>query len=187
MKEGTDPKNVYYSNGVKYYKRWTVLDVEADTVETIKLHSGQKKITTGKALDELIIQSVVNNADKEIIGLDYWQVISHYPKYFKEFASQMLAAGHEIHIITAVGEERSKVVFNDINKTRVPHTKKHMVIFKDPKESPELKLAKCKELGITTFYDDRDDVVRLLNKNGIVAMRVTRKDNSTYDLEAEQT
>lgn len=62
----------------------------------------------------------------------------------------------------------------------------HEVVFDSPKESPELKLAKCQELGIEMFFDDRDDVCRLLNKHGIVAMRVTRKDNSTYDLEAER-
>lgn len=186
MNEGQDPKNVYYVGGVKYYKRWTVLDVEADAVDIVKHHSKTKKVSTGKALNDLLVQSVVNNAQKEKIGLDYWQVISHYPEYFKVFAQQMLDAGHEIHIVTAVGEERAKRVFADINKTGVPYTSRHKVIFKDPKESPELKLKKCKELGITVFYDDRDDVCRLLNKNGIVAMRVTRKDNSTYDLDAEQ-
>ena len=36
------------------------------------------------------------------------------------------------------------------------------------------------------FFDDRDDVCRELNKAGIMAMRVTRKDNSTYDLGAER-
>lgn len=59
------------------------------------------------------------------------------------------------------------------------------LLFDDPKESPELKLKKCQELGIEVFYDDRDDVTRLLSKDGILAMQVTRKDNSTYDLGAE--
>ena len=36
------------------------------------------------------------------------------------------------------------------------------------------------------FFDDRDDVCKLLNKNGILGLRVTRKDNSTYDLDAER-
>jgi hypothetical protein len=36
------------------------------------------------------------------------------------------------------------------------------------------------------FFDDRDDLCRLLNQHGIVAMRVTRKDGSMYDLGAEQ-
>jgi hypothetical protein len=56
-----------------------------------------------------------------------------------------------------------------------------------PRESPHLKLAKCQELGIEVFYDDRDDVCRMLNKHGILAMRVPRTDGSTYDLDAERT
>ena len=62
----------------------------------------------------------------------------------------------------------------------------HTVVFEHPSESPALKVAKAKELGLDMFFDDRDDVCRELNKAGIMAMRVTRKDNSTYDLGAER-
>ena len=50
----------------------------------------------------------------------------------------------------------------------------HEVVFEHPGQSPELKLAKCQEIGITVFYDDRDDVCRLLTDHGILAMRVSR-------------
>jgi len=45
---------------------------------------------------------------------------------------------------------------------------------------------KCWELGITVFYDDRDDVCRLLTKHGILAMRVTRNDDGADDVDAER-
>jgi acid phosphatase class B len=185
MKSSEEPKNIKYENGVKYYKRWTVLDVNADVIEAIKNMASTDKTSVGKALEKLA-QKQLRRKEGLKIGLDYWQVISHYTEYFRDFAQKMMAAGHEIYIVTAVGKERSKDVFRHIDETGVPHTDKIAVIFKDPKESPELKLQACLDLGISVFYDDRDDVCRLLNQNDIIAMRVTRKDNSTYDLQAEQ-
>jgi len=120
------------------------------------------------------------------IGLDYWQVCSHYPDYFRELAKHMLLTGSEVHIISAIGATRIGTIEKQVRKLDIPFTAVHEVVFDDPKQSPKLKLGKCKELGITVFYDDRDDVCRLLNYKGILAMRVTRKDNSTYDLDAEQ-
>jgi acid phosphatase class B len=120
------------------------------------------------------------------IGFDYWQVISHYPDFFAELNSMFWFYGHEVHVISAVGPTRRNTVLAEVIRLIPDNTPKvHEVIFNHPSESPELKLAKCKELGIDVFFDDRDDVCRLLNQNGITAMRVTRKDNSTYDLDAE--
>jgi hypothetical protein len=62
----------------------------------------------------------------------------------------------------------------------------HEVVFRHPRESPVLKLAKCQELGIEVFYDDREDVCRLLNRNGILAFRVPRRDAAEDDLTAER-
>lgn len=124
-----------------------------------------------------------------IVGFDYWQVISHYPEYFRQLAEMHQFAGDEVHVISAIGKTRIGTIADDVIGSishAVPTRNIHEVVFKKSFESPELKLAKCKELGITVFYDDRDDVCRLLNANGILAMRVTRKDNSTYDLGAER-
>lgn len=127
-----------------------------------------------------------------IVGFDYWQVISHYPHEIGTLVDS-LAAYHpplnEIHVISAIGKGRIGTIAADVHKEwpSFPDANIHEVVFKSPKESPELKLAKCKELGIQMFFDDRDDVCRLLNANGIIAMRVTRKDNSTYDLGAERS
>ena len=126
-----------------------------------------------------------------IIGIDYWQVLSHHQEYFCELIRNHMNAGHAVHIVSAVGKNRIKTVDNEVRKIMqnngvgAYYPQVTEVIFDKPVESPELKLAACQALGITVFYDDRDDVCRLLNKHGIVAMRVTRKDNSTYDLGAE--
>lgn len=99
-----------------------------------------------------------------------------------------LLEGDHVYVVSAVGSKKAGTVLEAVRKIVpfLPEYRIHEVLFNNPKQSPELKLAKCKELGITVFYDDREDVCRLLNKNGILAMRVTRKDNSTYDLGAEQ-
>jgi acid phosphatase class B len=119
------------------------------------------------------------------VGFDYWQVLSHYPVQFRALGEALSLAGHHVYVVSAVGKSRAGTV-----KAEVEHlgfdVPVHEVVFDNPKQSPELKLAKCQELGIEVFYDDRDDVCRLLSKHGILAMRVTRKDNTTYDLEAER-
>lgn len=122
-----------------------------------------------------------------IVGFDYWQVISHYPDTMRHLAMIHHAAGDTVVIISAVGKNRIGTVAKAVkNKGFDPaFYNVFEVIFDDPSQSPELKLKMCKELNVELFYDDRDDVCRLLNKNDIVAMRVTRRDNSTYDLGAE--
>lgn len=123
---------------------------------------------------------------RPVIGFDYWQVLSHFPEQFQALFDDLMDANTEVHIISAVGKERAGTVKAALEKLGYYYGQVHEVVFDHPSQSPELKLAKCKELGITMFFDDRDDVCRLLNKHGILACRVTRKDNSTYDLGAEQ-
>ena len=97
--------------------------------------------------------------------------------------------GADVHVISAIGKGRIGTIASDVQAhyPYFPSKNVHEVVFEKAKESPELKLAKCKELGINMFFDDRDDVCALLNENGIVAMRVTRKDGSKYDLRSERS
>jgi len=116
-----------------------------------------------------------------IVGFDYWQVLSHYPVQLTYLISALTSEGHTVVVVSAVGNNRIGTVKREVRLLGFDNPV-YEVIFKDPKESPQLKLEKCKELGITMFFDDRDDVCKLLNANGILAFRVTRRDNSTYDL-----
>jgi acid phosphatase class B len=108
-----------------------------------------------------------------IVGFDYWHVLSHYPRQIGHLISIHQAAGDEVHVISAIGRGRVGTVEREVREVSdVPVV--HEVVFTHPRESPELKLAKCFELGIEIFYDDREDVCRLLAKNGILALRVPR-------------
>lgn len=120
-----------------------------------------------------------------IVGFDYWQVISHFPHYMGTLSAMHRQRGDDVVIISAIGKNRLGTVEAACRALGFQEPV-HEVLFDNPSQSPELKLSKCLELGVTVFYDDRDDVCRLLNKHGIMALRVTRKDNSTYDLGAEQ-
>lgn len=108
------------------------------------------------------------------IGLDYWNVISHHPVYFRELAAGALAAGHEVHVLSSIGRVRSGTIAADVAVCGVPVTAVHELVFAHPRESPALKTARAVELGITVFYDDRDDVCRAMTGAGTLAMRVTR-------------
>jgi len=119
-----------------------------------------------------------------IVGFDYWQVLSHYPEQFRHLMKVHDRAGDTVHVISAIGRGRIGTIEDEVRPlSTVPQV--HEVVFTHPRESPVLKLAKCQELGIEVFYDDREDVCRLLNRNGILALRVTRRDDGD-DLRAER-
>jgi acid phosphatase class B len=108
-----------------------------------------------------------------IVGFDYWHVISHYPEQIGHLIALHAAAGDEVHVVSAIGRGRIGTVEAEVRLvTDVPTV--HEVVFDHTRESPELKLAKCRELGIEVFYDDREDVCRLLAANGVLAFRVPR-------------
>lgn len=119
-----------------------------------------------------------------VIGFDYWQVLSHYGDRLRPLVEAYTAAGHEVVVISAVGHKRAGTVEPAVRELGYA-LPVHEVVFANPKESPQLKLAKCYELGVTVFYDDRDDVCRLLSRHGVLAFRVTRADDAGDDLGAE--
>lgn len=122
-----------------------------------------------------------------IIGFDYWQVLSHYPNEIATLESA-LYDDHETHFISAVGNSRKGSVTAEVLKVIPGFEPSHVheVVFQHPRQSPELKLAKCKELGIQMFFDDRTDVVDLLNQNGVLAFLVPRKKRGQSDTQAER-
>jgi acid phosphatase class B len=121
-----------------------------------------------------------------IVGFDYWQVLSHYPDEIAHLMAVHELVGDRVHVVSAVGQKRAGTVEAEVRAiTAVPEV--HEVVFSHPSQSPALKLAKCRELGIEVFYDDRDDVCRLLSRHGILAMRVPRRDAAESDLTGERT
>lgn len=108
-----------------------------------------------------------------IVGFDYWQVLSHWPKQIAHLMEVHLRAGDEVHVVSAIGSGRIGTVEDEV-RVHSAEAVVHEVVFRDPSEAPQLKLAKCRELGIEVFYDDREDVCRVLAEHGILALRVPR-------------
>ena len=112
------------------------------------------------------------------VGIDYYRTISAYPQQFGLMISNLLHGGETVYIVSAVGGKSAGTVRQavlDLYPWLSAYTDMvHEVRFRRPHESPALKLAKCKELGIEIFYDDRSDVCDLLNENGILAFKVPR-------------
>jgi acid phosphatase class B len=119
-----------------------------------------------------------------IVGFDYWQVLSHYPAQFSHLMALHARAGDEVHVVSAIGRGRIGTVEAEVRRHSAEATV-HEVVFRDPREAPVLKLAKCQELGIEVFYDDREDVCRLLAKHGVLALRVPRREDAD-DLAGER-
>lgn len=120
------------------------------------------------------------------IGFDYWQVLSHYPDEIRHLINMHRVMGDDVHIISAIGKTRVGTIAGEVNAiVPMPEHCVHEVVFSKSKESPELKLAKCQELGIEVFYDDRKDVCDLLNCHGILTFQVPRQTDTT-DLRSER-
>jgi acid phosphatase class B len=109
-----------------------------------------------------------------ILGLDYWNVISTHPDYFRQLARFHLDAGDEVHVISAIGPGRAGTTADEIKALGIPFTAVHEVVFDHPRESPWRKRDLAVRLGIGVFYDDRDDVCEEMASSGILALRVTR-------------
>ena len=121
-----------------------------------------------------------------VVGFDYWQVLSHWPEQVRHLIDVHARVGDEVHVVSAIGDGRRGTVEADVRAvSAVPAV--HEVVFADQGDAPALKLAKCRELGIAVFYDDREDVCRLLAEHGILALRVPRRDAAPDDLAAERS
>ena len=121
-----------------------------------------------------------------IVGFDYWQVLSHWPEQMRHLIEVHERAGDEVHVVSALGRRRYGTVEREVRRIS-PVPAVHEVVFEHSREAPELKLAKCQELGIELFYDDRDDVCRMLTTHGILGLRVPRRGGERDDLAAERT
>lgn len=118
-------------------------------------------------------------------GFDYWNVCSDHPEIFRDLAVALLRSGHEVHVVTAIGKNRKGTIAGEVQDLGIPVTAVHEVIFRHPRQSPELKVAKALELGLDVFWDDRDDVCYAMTEAKILACRVTRPGPRKVDIAVE--
>ncbi len=105
-------------------------------------------------------------------GFDYWKTISTHQEVLLPMIHALVSAGHKVYIISAASVKREQTTPEEINKLGLPEgVEIHMCIWSYHQEAPQLKLQKCKELGVDMFFDDREDTCQYLSENGIPCFR----------------
>lgn len=108
------------------------------------------------------------------VGFDYWNTLSHHLSTLRPLIDALLAAGHEVTVISAVGRKRIETTREEIEALDLPETVGIEVLTwgdSGAGSAPELKYKRCAELGITLFFDDRRDTCRYLSERGIAAFQ----------------
>src|SRR5882762_2659820 len=98
------------------------------------------------------------------ICFDFHNVIDAYPAIFTRLAERHIRYHDEVHVISAIGPKRRNTIRQELDKLDFLYSDVHEVVFGHPSESPALKTAKAVELGLTIFYDDRQDVCDAMNQ-----------------------
>ena len=51
-----------------------------------------------------------------IVGFDYWQVISHYPREMAELGDAVPERGNEVQVISAIGKGRASTIASEVHQ-----------------------------------------------------------------------
>lgn len=110
------------------------------------------------------------------LGLDFYNVITQFPNKFGSLADDILKAGGQVAIISAIGSKKLEE-FGGLEKYRemivrynIPNTG-IFILTVEPWIAPQAKLEECRRLNIDIMIDDRADIVDHLFTNGILALR----------------
>ncbi len=108
------------------------------------------------------------------VGFDYWNTVSHHTAVLLPLIDALLAAGHEVTIMSAVGKKRIETTQEEIEALGLPDGVTIEVLTwgeRGPGSAPQLKYERCVELGIQLFFDDRSDTCRYMSVRGIPAFQ----------------
>lgn len=108
------------------------------------------------------------------VGFDYWNTLSHHTAVLIPLIEALLASGHEVTVMSAVGRKRIDTTQAEIEALGLPDEVSIEVLTwgeRGPGSAPQLKYERCVELGITLFFDDRTDTCRVLSEGGIAAFQ----------------
>lgn len=117
-----------------------------------------------------------------VLGLDYYNTITEQPDLFRGLTELMHDLGVKVYIVSAVGRKTDPANLSRYIESMHEFITTHNIVvdgvhaleFDEPREIPEIKRSKCAELGITHYFDDRNDVCTWLTENGIKGYRVKK-------------
>jgi len=107
-----------------------------------------------------------------VIGLDFYGTITKNPKFFRQLTAALIAAGHLVYIISAVGEANVEKLKKDVRHSHVSHTALEIITFIDFEFVSGLKAEACKRLGVQCLIDDSDENCRDATKLGVMSFMV---------------
>jgi hypothetical protein len=92
------------------------------------------------------------------IGLDFDDTITRHPEFFAALTAAMRQAGHKVYIITFRDEADAKETVSELDQWHIVYDAIHYA----PVFDLQWKANKCRELGVTVFFEDMPEVVNLL-------------------------
>lgn len=105
------------------------------------------------------------------VGIDYG-VFSEAPDRFGSVATSLLDGGHEVYLTATVSERNGDRIFLQVQSMALPHTVISMIVCNREDEVQENLLEYCLTNKIDMFMDTREEVCRVLRKNGIIALKM---------------
>lgn len=114
-----------------------------------------------------------------IVGFDFFHTINEFPEMMAGLSQFFKEQGHSVVVISAIDRVHDENKYFDkvaefCEKIGFQYDKIHVLLFTAPTEIPELKLQVAKKVGVSLFFDDRNDVVQTMNTYGIKGIWVKR-------------
>jgi acid phosphatase class B len=118
------------------------------------------------------------------VGFDYHNVLDAWPNQIVNLMRRHISYGDKVYVISAIGPKRKGTIMEQVLSYTPYVDGVYEVAFRHPREAPALKTAQAKALDLHIFYDDRQDVVDAMVKEGILAFKVPRLDK-TSDIQSD--
>lgn len=107
-----------------------------------------------------------------ILGLDFYDTISAYPKALRLLANDIIVSGGQVHIVTAIKRVNEERVYRHIRDARVPYSDIHIVFYENYNDIPKLKVPVYKELGCDIIVEDNPMVILEARLRGLCALEI---------------
>lgn len=108
-----------------------------------------------------------------ILGLDFYDTITAYPVAIRKLAESILAAGGEVHIVSAIKPVNTERSARHLKDARIPYTSVQWLYYERHEDMPKLKVPVYKKLGCDIIIDDNEWVVAEAIRNRLCALLIS--------------
>ena len=113
-----------------------------------------------------------------ILGLDYGDVISKWPEATRRLAKSVIDSGGKVYIISwkvpivklqDIHHNEGELDFQYLKD--FPYTNVFFNDIEDVLQRPVWKAGLCEQLGVELFIDDNEEIVKTIQRRGIMAVQ----------------